>query len=126
GFNLVEFALSTHHHYGKILVIDPGTLQIVTQVSSPERCSFARMALYPSEVLGQDYLVTLGDFSVLKWKYSHDTHALELQPEWTEHYRSFNDGSFYGTGPAIYNNTVYYTDNTFPVLLGNGYRLYAK
>jgi len=37
--------------------------------------------------------------------------------DWTRRYRSRGDGSFPGTGPAVYNGTVYFTDNTFSGLL---------
>ena len=126
GFNIIDYVTWKHNDYGNVLIIDPDTMDIVTQARAPERCSFARMAVYPGVAGDHDWLITLGDYSVMKWKYLHSNHALELQPEWSERYRSFNDGSFYGTGPAVYNNTVYYTDNTFPVMLGKGYRLYAK
>lgn len=47
--------------------------------------------------------------------------------EWAERYRSRNEGTFPGTGPAIYEGVTYFTDNTFPVLLGGGsYSLFSK
>lgn len=125
-YSVMDMFAMKHDHYGRLLIVDPNTMQIVTQITTPERCSYARMAIYPGETGDHDWVVTLGDYSVMKWKYSHATKALELATDWSEGYRTFNDGSFYGTGPAVYNDTVYYTDNTFPVMLRNGYRLYAK
>jgi hypothetical protein len=78
---------------------------------------------YESEI---DHVITVGDYSILRWTYSHSTKQLTLDESWTEQYRRFMDGSFPGTGPALYNGTVFYTDNTFPVLLGAGYRVFAK
>lgn len=47
--------------------------------------------------------------------------------EWAERYRSRNEGTFPGTGPAIHQGVTYFTDNTFPVLLGGGsYSLFSK
>lgn len=44
---------------------------------------------------------------------------------WTKRYRHQLDGSYPGTGPAIYNNTVYFTDNTCAGLLfGRTFRLF--
>lgn len=46
-------------------------------------------------------------------------------PEWTRRYRNRWDGSFPGTGPAIFNDTVFFTDNTFPAFLwGRTFKLF--
>jgi hypothetical protein len=40
---------------------------------------------------------------------------------WSRRYRQkTGDGSFPGTGPAVYQDRVYFTDNTFPVYIGQG------
>lgn len=55
------------------------------------------------------------------------TQRLYEVEEWAERYRSRNTGTFPGTGPAIYDNTVYFTDNTYPVMLFNPtYNLFSK
>lgn len=41
-------------------------------------------------------------------------------PEWTQQYRRRGDGTFPGTGPSIFDNQLYFTDNTFPVFLAGG------
>jgi hypothetical protein len=53
-------------------------------------------------------------------------HLYEVE-EWAERYRSRNEGTFPGTGPAIYQGTVYFTDNTYPVMLfQHTYNLFSK
>jgi hypothetical protein len=106
-----------------LLVIDPHSLEIVQTLIPPERLPFGRMAMYPDGT-GGEWLVVPGDEFVHRWHY--DTAGLEPSPAWSERYRTAGDGSFPGTGPSIFDNQVYYTDNTFPVDLGAGYRLYRK
>ena len=46
-------------------------------------------------------------------------------PKWSRRYRRDGDGTYPGTGPAIYNGTAYFTDNTFPIQLkSNTYRMF--
>ncbi len=60
----------------------------------------------------------------MRWRYSN--RRLTYDPSWTQRYRHWGDGSFPGTGPCVYRHVVYYTDNTFPVGLKHGYRLFRK
>jgi len=106
-----------------LLVIDPRSLEIVQTVVPPERLPFGRMAMYPDNA-GGEWLVVPGDEFVHRWHYGMA--GLEPSVAWSERYRTAGDGSFPGTGPSIFDNQVYYTDNTFPVNLGPGYRLYRK
>jgi hypothetical protein len=46
---------------------------------------------------------------------------------WAERYRSRNEGTFPGTGPAIHDGVTFFTDNTFPVqLFAHSYNLFRK
>ena len=57
----------------------------------------------------------------------HCLQTLTEVPDWAERYRSRNTGSFPGTGPAIYQGTTYFTDNTYPVMLYKpSYNLFSK
>ena len=40
--------------------------------------------------------------------------------DWTRRYRSWSDGTFPGTGPVIFQDRIHFTDNTYPVFLGDG------
>jgi len=124
------------HHTGHLLVIDPDTLAVRQQLAPPERCAYARTALVPADPAAEmtapsaggeapdEWLVIPGDEHIMRWRYRHG--RLAYDPSWTERYRRWGDGSFPGTGPCVYRHIVYYTDNTFPVGLTNGYRLFRK
>ena len=119
---------------GHLLVIDPDSLRVRQQISPPERCAYARTALVPIDRRDEmnsdlprstppdEWLVIVGDERIMRWRYHEG--RLTYDPTWTESYRSWGDGSFPGTGPCVYRHVVYYTDNTFPVGLKGGYRLY--
>jgi hypothetical protein len=111
---------------GELKLINPITLQTHASLKLTERCSFARMALstLPN---GEDAMVLLGDEFSHQYRWNAATSTLYEVPNWSKRYRSRHEGSFPGTGPSIYNNTVYYTDNTFPIYLsGHTYSLFSQ
>lgn len=111
---------------GELKLIDPITLQPRASLKLSERCSFARMSLstLPN---GEDAMVLLGDEFSHQYRWNSITSTLYEVPNWSRRYRSRYEGSFPGTGPTIFNNTVYYTDNTFPIYLsGHTYSLYSQ
>lgn len=114
---------------GEIKFIDPLSLSVVAEAVLPERCSIARMSLVAvnNSITGEseDALILLGDELVYQFRWRPSTKSLHLLPAWTRRYRKFGDGSYQGTGAAIYDEVAYYTDNTFPVFLyGRSYRMY--
>ena len=111
---------------GELKLIDPITLHPHASLQLTERCSFARMALsaLPN---GEDAIVLLGDEFSHQYRWNPKTSLLYEVPLWSKRYRGRYEGSFPGTGPSIFNNTVYYTDNTFPVYLsGHTYSLFSQ
>ena len=125
-------------HTGWVIVVDNQTLKVVDQSRPPERCAYARTSLTPVdrrlELMpphGQvpssppaEWYIVPGDEHILRWRY--EAGKLTYDPDWTERYRTWGDGTFPGTGPCVYEGQVYYTDNTFPVGLERGYHLYRK
>jgi hypothetical protein len=122
---------------GHLLIIDPITLAVRQRLSPPERCAYARTALVPSDPSAEmtssssgwsatpdEWLVIVGDERIMRWRYRDG--RLTYDAAWTGQYRRWGDGSFPGTGPCVYRHVVYYTDNTFPVGLKGGYRLFRK
>eukprot|EP00602_Paraphysomonas_sp_CaronLab_P009241 CAMPEP_0185035846 /NCGR_PEP_ID=MMETSP1103-20130426/27903_1 /TAXON_ID=36769 /ORGANISM="Paraphysomonas bandaiensis, Strain Caron Lab Isolate" /LENGTH=555 /DNA_ID=CAMNT_0027573117 /DNA_START=5 /DNA_END=1672 /DNA_ORIENTATION=+ len=111
---------------GELKLIDPITLQPKASLQLVERCSFARMSL-SSLPNGEDALVLLGDEYSHQYRWNPKEESLYELTEWSMRYRSRWSGSFPGTGPAVFNNTVYFTDNTFPVLLsGETYSMFSQ
>jgi hypothetical protein len=138
SFNPVTYLTSNTLFYGggggELKIIHPTTLEVVAQISLTERCSFARMALVsvsPEEaatpaVPTEDAIVLLGDEHVYQLRWRPSEKALFLIPSWTKKYRGRGEGTFPGTGPAIFGNVAYFTDNTFPVFLkGHNYKLFS-
>jgi hypothetical protein len=101
---------------GELKLIDPITLEVAAELALEERCSFARMALttLPN---GEDAFALLGDEFVHQVRWNPKQRRLYSVPNWSTRYRTRWTGSFPGTGPAIFNNTAFFTDNTFPVFL---------
>lgn len=134
GTSWVEFFRP--RHTGHLLLIDPDTLAIRDRLSPPERCAYARTALVPANAedemepapLGtgvpDEWLVIAGDERIMRWRVHEG--RMTYDPTWTEQYRRWGDGTFPGTGPCVYRHVTYYTDNTFPVGLEGGYRLFRK
>lgn len=111
---------------GELKLIDPITLEPRASLALTERCSYARMALstLPN---GEDAMVLLGDEFSHQYRWNAKTSSLYEVPNWSRRYRNRFEGSFPGTGPSIFNNTAYYTDNTFPIYLsGHKYSLYSQ
>ena len=116
---------------GELKLIDPDTLEITAALTLPERASFARMALTtsspPTEGEGVDTLVLLGDEFVHQVQWNSQRRELAGVPSWSRRYRSHGDGTFPGTGPAIFDNVAFFTDNTFPVALsGRSYTMFSR
>jgi len=112
---------------GQLKFINPDTLEVVADLYLPERASFGRMALGRAEARpGQapedveDVVVLIGDEFIRQYRWAPSTHTLHEVEEWAARYRSRGEGSFPGTGPTIFNGATFFTDNTFPVFLGNG------
>jgi hypothetical protein len=111
---------------GELKLIDPLTLEIKAEIKLHERCSYARMSMttFPS---GEDVFVLLGDEWTHQYRWNGNTSDLYEVPNWSRRYRQRYTGTFPGTGPAIFNQTVYYTDNTYPVSLsGNSYSIFRQ
>ena len=121
GFSLRKFLFPDAASL--LLVVDPETLAPIDKAVPQERLAFARMALYPGAD-GGEWLVAPGETFIHRWHYREG--RLNYSPEWAERYRRHGEGTFSGTGPCAYDGQVYYTDNTFPVGLGKGYRLFRK
>mmetsp|Transcript_15492 Transcript_15492/g.29186 ORF Transcript_15492/g.29186 Transcript_15492/m.29186 type:complete len:559 (+) Transcript_15492:66-1742(+) len=112
---------------GELKLVDPISLEVTAAITLPERCSFARMALTTSIVNEVDSLVLLGDEFVHQLQWNSVSRELKYLPEWSKRYRTEGDGTFPGTGPAIFNNVAYFTDNTFPVtLFGRSYSMFSQ
>lgn len=117
---------------GSLLLVDPETLSVEQTAPVPERLPFARMCMLPqgldaehgAAAVETEYLVVPGEQSIHRWRYTGG--RLYADPDWSERYRHHGDGSFVGTGPAACEQQVYYTDNTAPIGLRNGYRAYRK
>ncbi len=98
-------------------LVDPVTLKVVAEAWFPERSSYPRMSM--SRVKGpegqdEDAIILLGDEHVFQFRWRPQTHTLYHIPEWTQRYRKRWDGTLAGTGPTIYDNKVFFTDNTYP------------
>lgn len=112
---------------GELKFVDPATLTITADIQLPERCSFARMAMTTSRLGEEDRLVLLGDEFVHQVVWNSKTRVLANVPSWSKRYRRTGDGTFPGTGPAVFNNVAYFTDNTFPVALrGRSYSMFSQ
>lgn len=73
----------------------------------------------------EEILVLLGDEYAYQYRYNPHTRTLRQIHLWTRKYRSRGQGNYPATGSTILNNTAYFTDNTFPVLLkGQSYSMY--
>jgi hypothetical protein len=112
---------------GELRLVDPDSLQVTAAITLPERCSFARMALTTSVPGELDTLVLLGDEFVHQVQWNSQTRELRNVPQWAKRYRTAGDGTFPGTGPAIFNDVAYFTDNTFAVALsGRSYTMFSQ
>ena len=125
------FRFFTHNYLqgevGELKLVDPDSLTVTASMALPERCSFARMALSTTVPGEMDSLVLLGDEFVHQLTWNSVSKELKLLPEWSKRYRTNGDGTFPGTGPAIFNGVTYFTDNTFPVsLYGHSYSMFSQ
>lgn len=111
---------------GELKLIDPLTLTIKAELKLAERCSYARMSMttFPN---GEDVFVLLGDEWSHQYRWNSKTNELYEVPNWGRRYRKRYTGTFPGTGPSIFNQTVYYTDNTYPIALyGHSYSIFRQ
>lgn len=122
---LTDYIISPIHGGSSIKIVDPNTLEIVSSITLPERCSYARMALksikrinYQGREIDEDIIILLGDENVHQLRWNVQKKDIFLVPSWSRRYRKWSDGSFPGTGPSIYNDHAFFTDSTFPVLIG--------
>ena len=114
---------------GEVKLIDPVSLEVVRELQLAERASYARMAMYTlfdaNDQPYEDAIICLGDENVYQLRWNLPSQQLYLYPEWTRRYRRRGDGSFPGTGPAIFNHSVYFTDNTYAgFLFGRTFKLF--
>jgi hypothetical protein len=73
----------------------------------------------------EEILVLLGDEFAYQYRYNPHSRSLRQIHAWTRRYRTRGQGNYPATGSTIINNTAYFTDNTFPVLLkGRSYSMY--
>lgn len=113
---------------GELQVIDPISLQVVSSIQLCERSSYPRMSVAPivnHKGEAEDVIVYLGDENIYQIRWSITSKTLYPVSGWTKKYRTRWSGSFPGTGPAIYDNVVFFTDNTFPIFLfGHTFKLF--
>jgi hypothetical protein len=101
-------------------------MKVTAQLTLAERCSYARMSL-TSLPNGEDALVLLGDEFSHQYRWNPEKGDLYEVKSWARRYRTTGDGTFPGTGPAIFNNTAFYTDNTFPIAIhGHSYSMFSQ
>ena len=105
---------------GELKLIDPLSLEVVADAWFPERCSFPRMTM--TSVVSpigemEDAIILLGDEHIYQYRWNPKQKKLYVIPQWSRRYRIRGDGSFPGTGPGLYDNKLYFTDNTFPINL---------
>lgn len=116
---------------GEIKIIDPLTFEVIQDFKLAERCSYPRLAMtkVKNELSGEteDAIVVVGDENVYQLRWNIAAKQLYMLPQWTRRYRHRWAGSFPGTGPAIYDDTAYFTDNTFcGFLFGRSFNLYNR
>lgn len=129
-FLLSNTLLSNGGGGGELKLLDPITMEVVANAKFPERCSFARMAMITldqesEQSPSEDAIVLLGDEYVYQFRWQPDSRKLYPVENWTRRYRTRGDGSYPGTGPAIINDVVFFTDNTYPIALsGRTYKMF--
>lgn len=75
----------------------------------------------------EDALILLGDELAYQFRWRPSSRSIHHHRSWTRRYRRTGDGSYQATGASIFNNSAYYTDNTFPVhLSGQSYRMFRS
>ena len=118
---------------GCLLLVDAESMTIRQQLTPPERLSYARSAVVPQGLEAErgttavqaEYVVIPGDEWIHRWRYVEG--RLEHDAGWGEPYRRHGDGSFVGTGPAVFDQQVYYTNNTAPIgLVSCSYAAFRK
>lgn len=120
------WALDNGSGGGELKLIDPISLEIRAEIKLNERCSYARMSMttFPN---GEDVFVLLGDQYSHQYRWNAKTNQLYEVHNWSQRYRKRWAGTFPGTGPAIFNQTAYFTDNTYPVgLHGHSYSIFRQ
>lgn len=123
----VFFTHLLYPNIGELKLIDPISLEVVAAEQLQERCSFARMALSTVKAGEEDVIYLLGDEYTHLYRWNSKAKRLWGVPKVSRRYRSRFSGSHPGTGPAIFKNTAYFTDNTFPVgLYGDTYSLFSQ
>lgn len=111
----------------EVKLIDPATFTIKHDLLISERCSGGRTALWHLSERGEDAIVVIGDEFIHQLRWSPQQDRLYEVEEWRERYRSRREGTYPGTGPAIHDGVVFFTDNTFPVSLrGHSYSMFRK
>jgi hypothetical protein len=138
--DLFGFYFTTGMNGGtEIKLVHPITLEVVENIRMTERCAFARMALttiYDKDTNEKDQTIPKEDAIALvceeftyQLRYTPSNTAgsrFYMVPEWSQRYRNRWEGSFPGTGPAIHDGQVLYTDNTFPMVTGNHFSLFRQ
>lgn len=120
SFNVWTFLTSNTLFYGggggELKIIDPISMEVIAKAQLTERCSFARMAMTSLDMeidsvttRKEDSIVLLGDENVYQFRWVPSEKKLYMIKDWTTQYRKKGEGTFPGTGPAIYNNVAYFT-----------------
>ena len=134
-YDMAEFLFTNtplgHKHNGggvEVKILHPDTLEVMGSLFHSERASFGRMSLSKApDHDEEDALVLIGDEHIRQFRWVPSEKRLYEKEDWAARYRTRGDGSFPGTGPAIFNGAVYFTDNTFPVFLSSStYSMFKK
>lgn len=147
-FAMTNLVLRNYGGGGELKLIDPDTMKVRKELFLKERCSYGRIALarvpslrpvrsnshtdgFPTEngsiSTTEDAIVLVGDEFIHQYRWNAQNDELYEIEDWAERYRRRYEGTFPGTGPAIYKGVTYFTDNTFPIELhGQSYTLFRK
>ena len=132
-FDFFPFFFPSQETTAAFRIIDPLSLRVLSTTYMDERHSYPRLAIEEQVQDGKktSFVFSLGDEHITKWRYDpgeegSQSPRLEKEEAWAARYRRWGDGSWPGTGPSLLNGTLFFTDNTYPVFLTNGYRMYQK
>jgi hypothetical protein len=132
SFDIFKFLFKTGATSGSELkLIDPLTMEVRAEIIIPERCAYARTALttvqYAEEGTEEDIIVLVCEEFSRQFRWNSTERNLREVSNWSKRYRTRGTGSFAGTGPAIFNGTAFYTDNTFAIgVFGDSYSIFRQ
>ena len=133
SYNIWRYLFKTGATSGSELkLIDPFTLEVSAEIVIPERCAYARTALSTIDSAEEgteteDVIVLVCEEFSRQFRWNPATKNLREMSNWATRYRTRGTGSFAGTGPAIFNGTAFYTDNTFAIgVYGDSYSIFRQ